>query len=295
MKAKVQVIISMLIFGSISIVVRRIDLPSGTIALSRAMLGSIFIYLYCLITRKKISYSIIKENLIFLSISGAFMGFNWILLFQAYKYTTVSNATLAYYFAPTIVMLISPFLLKEKLNIRKLLCVVISVIGLFMIVNNGGDIGPSYNHPLGITYGLIAAVLYASIIILNKFLKNISGLESTLVQLAISAFVLAFYVFLVEKPNASMFKVEFVPYILILGIVYTGITYTLYFTGMQELKGQTIATLSYIDPISAIIISALFLNEKITLVQIIGGLLILGSGFVIDKVKMPEKKEAILE
>ena len=290
-----QVIISMLIFGSISIFVRKIDLPSGTIALLRGLIGSIFLYSYSLITKKRISYSLIKENLLFLLLSGASMGFNWIFLFQAYKNTTVSNTTLTYYFAPTIVMLMSPIILKEKLNFKKFLCVVISIIGLFMIVNTKGSNGGYYNHPLGISYGLMAAVLYAAVIILNKFFKKISGLEATIVQLACSALVLAIYVLIVENPDAAMFKLDFIPYILILGIVYTGITYSLYFTGIQQLKGQTIAMLSYIDPISAVIISTLFLNENITLIQFIGGILILGSGIISEKVKIVENEEAITE
>ncbi len=295
MKAKLQVIISMLVFGSISIVVRKIDLPSGTIALLRGLIGSIFLYSYCIITKKRISYDLIKENLLFLLLSGASMGFNWIFLFQSYKNTTVSNATLTYYFAPTIVILLSPIVLKEKLNFKKFLCVLIAVIGLFMIVNTESSSGGTYNHPLGISYGLIAAVLYAAVIILNKFFKKISGLEATIVQLACSALVLAIYVLLVERPNVTSFKPEFISYILILGIVYTGITYSLYFTGMQELTGQTIAMLSYIDPISAVIISALFLNESITLVQVLGGVLILGSGFITEKMKDVENKGAIIQ
>lgn len=49
-------------------------------------------------------------------------------------------------------------------------------------------------------------------------------------------------------------------FMLILGIVHTGLGYFLYFTSLQKLKGQTIAVLSYIDPISAAIIAAIFLG-----------------------------------
>src|SRR5690606_13817220 len=134
--------------------------------------------------------------------------------------------------------------------------------GLFLIVDIGSLAAGQYNHKLGITFGLIAAFLYATVILTNKFFRDLSGLESTLIQLVVSVAVLIPYILFIEKPDASMFKIEFIPYILILGIFYTGIPYLLYFTGMQGLKGQTIAMLSYIDPISAVIISALFLNES---------------------------------
>jgi drug/metabolite transporter (DMT)-like permease len=152
-----------------------------------------------------------------------------------------------------------------------------------MIVNTGKSAQGLDKNFLGIIYGLSAALLYASVILLNKFFKNLSGLEATLIQLVMSVMVLTPYVLLVEKPNAEMFKVEFIPYILILGIVYTGFAYLIYFSGMQNLKGQTIAVLSYIDPITAVLISAILLSERMSAIQIIGGILILGSSFLSEK------------
>ncbi|MDD2447845.1 MAG: DMT family transporter [Tissierellia bacterium] len=283
MKSKLYVIIAMLTFGSISIFVRNIGLPSSVISLLRAIIASIFLIIYSIIINKNISFIKIKDNIWQLLLSGAAMGFNWIFLFEAFKYTTVSNATLSYYFEPTIVMVLSPLILKEKLNNRKVFSIIISLIGLFMIVNTSAISNGSYNHPLGLTYGLIAAALYATVILTNKFFKNLSGLEATLIQLIIAAIVLFPYVFITESLRLEMFKIEYLPYILTLGIVHTGIAYLFYFTGMQGLKGQTIAMLSYIDPVTAVIISAIFLKEGITLIQIIGGTLILGSSFISDK------------
>jgi len=289
LKAKTQVIAAMLIFGSISIFVRKIELPSSVISLLRGIIGSIFLLSYSKISKKKLSIKAIKDNLLLLLLSGAAMGFNWIFLFQAYKYTTVSNATLTYYFAPAIVMVLSPFLLKEKLSLKKMGCIIIAIIGLFMIVNTGKTAQGIDNNFLGIIYGLLAAVLYASVILLNKFFKNLSGLEATLIQLVMSVIVLTPYVLLVERPNAGMFKAEFIPYILILGIIYTGFSYLLYFSGMQNLKGQTIAVLSYIDPITAVLISSVLLSERMSAIQIIGGVLILGSSFLSEKLQPPNE------
>ncbi len=290
MRSKLYVITAMLTFGSISIIVRKINLPSSIISLLRAIIASLFLIAFSFVTKKKISPKKIKDNFYLLLLSGSAMGANWIFLFEAYKYTTVSNATLTYYFEPAIVMLLSPFLLKEKLSMRKFISIIVAVIGLFMIVNTGNGADISYNHPLGITFGLIAAALYATVILTNKFFKDLSGLEATLIQLVVSVLVLIPYVLIVERPELNMFEVEFIPYILILGIIYTGIPYLLYFTGMQNLKGQTIAMLSYIDPVSAVIISAIFLKEDITLMQIIGGILILGSSYLSDKEEEPLKK-----
>ena len=283
MKSKLYVITAMLTFGTISIFVREIGLPSSVISLLRATIASLFLIIYSVITNKSISFTKIKDNFWQLLLSGAAMGFNWIFLFEAYKNTTVSNATLAYYFEPTIVMLLSPLILKEKLTSKKLVSIVVSIVGLFMIVNTSTANNSSYNHPIGLTYGLIAAALYATVILTNKFFKNLSGLEATLIQLVIAALVLAPYVLVTENLTSEMFKLEYLPYILILGIVHTGVAYLLYFTGMQGLKGQTIAMLSYIDPVTAVIISAIFLKEGITPLQIFGGILILGSSFISEE------------
>lgn len=171
LKSRLYVITAMLTFGTISIFVRKIGLPSSVISLLRAIIASLFLIIYSVITNKSISPSKIKDNFWQLILSGAAMGFNWIFLFEAYKYTTVSNATLAYYFEPTIVMLLSPLILKEKLTSKKILSIVVSIIGLFMIVNTSSVSYGSFNHPLGLTYGLVAAALYATVILTNKFFK----------------------------------------------------------------------------------------------------------------------------
>jgi drug/metabolite transporter (DMT)-like permease len=222
-----------------------------------------------------------------LLISGAAIGFNWIFLFQAYKYTTVSNATLSYYFAPIFVMILAPFVLKEKLTAGKVSCIIMAMVGLFLVVNiGGGDDGGSYNHPLGILYGLLAAAFYASIIFMNKFIKNLSGFETTLIQLITAAIVLFPYVLMKGDLSFSGIKSSTIVLILIVGIVHTGIAYFLYFTSFKELKGQTIAVLSYIDPISAVVFAAIFLRESMSPIQIIGGILILGSTFISERLEL---------
>ncbi|MBU3110256.1 DMT family transporter [Clostridium lacusfryxellense] len=281
MKNKIKIISSMFIFGSIGIFVKNINLPSIEIAFLRALIGSLFLLCAGFMMKHKLSIKLIKENILILTLSGVALGLNWILLFQAYKYTTVSNSTLSYYFAPIFVIMLAPVILKEKLTLIKILCVIVAMSGLFLIVSVGGDnITDSSNHLLGITYGLCAAVLYASIILMNKFIKDLSGFESTLIQLAIATLVLL--PIIIYRGNIHVSKISSVAwiFILIVGVLHTGISYLMYFSSIQELKGQSIAILSYIDPISAVILASIFLGETITLIKIIGGVLILGSTFL---------------
>lgn len=284
MKGKYKIITTMLIFGSIGVFVKGIDLSSSEIAFLRGMIGGIFLIFASLIAKQKLSFTSIKENLVLLSLSGAAIGFNWIFLFEAYRYTTISNATLSYYFAPIFVMILAPFVLKEKLTAVKTGSIIIAMIGLFLVVNiGGGSTGSSYNHPVGILYGLMAAALYSSVILMNKFIKNLTGFETTLVQLLVAAVVLLPYVISRDHLDFSGLNSKSILLLLILGIVHTGLAYFLYFSAVKDLKGQTIAVLSYIDPISAVVMAAVFLGESMSIIQIIGGVLILGSTFLSEK------------
>jgi len=280
-KGQVKMISTMLIFGSIGVFVKNINLSSSEIALLRGIIGSIFLYGISLILKKQLSFSMIKENIVLLSLSGTAIGFNWIFLFEAYRYTTIANATVSYYFAPIFVMALAPFILKERLTPVKVSCIVLAMLGLFLIVySGGGDVQGNYRHPIGILYGLLAAALYASVILMNKFIKNLSGYETTFSQLMIASVVLLPYVYIKEAMTFSALDLQSIIFILILGIIHTGFAYFLYFSSLQQLKGQTIAVLSYIDPISAVVIAAIILHEGMNTMQIVGGFLILGSTFL---------------
>lgn len=275
----------MLIFGSIGVFVKKVNLSSSEIAFLRGIIGSLFLIFASIFVKQKPSFKSIKNNLLLLILSGAAIGCNWILLFQAYKYTTISNATLSYYFAPIFVMIAAPFVLKEQLTPVKLGCIIAAMMGLFLINLGDSSSSGSSHNVVGILYGLSAAVLYACVILMNKFIKDLSGFETTLVQLMISSLVLLPYIFMVDRMDFSGITSHSIIFILILGIVHTGIAYFLYFTSIKELKGQTIAVLSYIDPISAVIIAAIFLGESMSFIQIMGGALILGSTFLSERLE----------
>ncbi|WP_312472103.1 EamA family transporter [Neobacillus sp.] len=293
MKTKLRLIMTMLIFGSIGVFVKKIELTSSEIAFLRGVIGSLFLLIASFLFKHKPSFKALKENAILLLLSGAAIGLNWIFLFESYRYTTISNATISYYFAPIFVMILAPWILKEKLTSVKVVCILTAMFGLFLIVNTGvGDTSGSQHHALGIFYGLLAAAFYASVILMNKFIKNLSGFEITLVQLMTAALVLFPYVLWQGHLHFASLNSTSIIFILIIGIVHTGLGYFLYFTSIQKLKGQTIAVLSYIDPISAVIIAAIFLSENMTMIQMIGGVLILGATFLSEKLEINAEKKA---
>ena len=273
-KARWMLIISMVIFGTLGLFVRNIPVASAELALYRAVLAAGLIGLFLLVTRQKIPFREIKKEVPLLLASGVAMGFNWILLFEAYKYTTVSVATLSYYFAPVIVTAVCPILFREKMTKKQALCFAMSTLGLVLITGIGNLSGG--RDLLGIGCGLGAAVLYATVILLNKFIRNVQGIHRTFLQFLAAILVLIPYVWMTGGVTlAGMGTVGWVN-LLIVGFIHTGITYCLYFSSLKELPGQKAAILSYIDPLVAVLISVSVLGEAMTLPQLIGGAMILG-------------------
>ena len=274
-KARLQLIISMTIFGTLAIFVRNISVSSGELSLYRAILAALLISGYLLVTKDKINFSAIKKELILLLFSGMAMGFNWILLFEAYKYTSVSAATLSYYFAPIIVTIVCPFLFHEKLTKKQIICFVMSTLGVFLITGVP-DFQNMGRDTIGILFGLSAAVFYATVILLNKFIKNVTGIHRTYLQFLAAIITLIPYVACTSGFHIGSLDGKGWINLLIVGLIHTGITYCLYFSSLKELPGQEAAILSYIDPLMAVVISVAILGESISLPQIIGGILILG-------------------
>ena len=279
MQAKLKIIFAMVTFGTIGIFVRNIELPSTIIALARGIIGTLFLLLVVFAKGKGLDYSAIKRNLTILAASGACIGFNWILLFEAYRYTTVATATLAYYMAPIFVIVASPFVLKERLTATKGLCVAMALTGMVLVsgvVQSGMD-GVDFT---GILCGVGAASLYATVILLNKFIKNISAYDMTIMQLGLAALVLLPYTLVTENFGALSPDTNSLLLLAVVGVIHTGFTYAMYFSSIQGLKAQTVAIFSYIDPIVAIILSAVLLNESMDIYSMVGAVLVLGSTFV---------------
>lgn len=283
-KSYVALIGSMLIFGTLGVVRRYVPLSSAMLALCRGALGSVFLLLFVLVRGGKLKLPERKATL-WLVLTGAIMGLNWMLLFEAYSYTTVAAATMCYYMQPTIVILLSPLVLRERLSGRKLACAAAAIVGMLFVsgVLSGG-VG-QVQDIRGIAFGLGAAALYAAVIILNKKVVVEDIYAKTVIQLAGAALVMIPYVLLTEGVPELTLTAADIGMVLLVGIVHTGITYALYFGSMQRLKAQTVAVMSYIDPVFALLLSAAVLHERLTPLGIVGAVLIIGSAIISETAK----------
>lgn len=282
-KSYIALIGSMLIFGTLGVVRRYVPLSSAMLALCRGVLGSVFLLVFVLVRGGKLKLPERKATL-WLVLTGAVMGLNWMLLFEAYNYTTVAAATMCYYMQPTIVILLSPIVFRERLGAKRLACAFAAIVGMLFVsgVLSGGA---GQMHIGGILFGLGAAAFYATVIILNKKIVVGDIYAKTIIQLAGAALVMIPYVLLTEGvPDLSM-SAAGVGTVLLVGIVHTGITYALYFGSMQRLRAQTVAVLSYIDPVFALLLSAAVLHESLTPLGIVGAVLIIGSAIISETAK----------
>ena len=283
-----QMILSMVIFGTIAIFRQFIPLPSSFIAMMRGLIGALFLFAVMGVRRQKLDIGGIKKNILKLCISGVFLGVNWILLFEAIVYAGPSVATLCYYLAPIFIIIVSPFFLKEKLTAKKVVCIAVALAGMVFV--SGILKGTEGVQFKGVLLGLAAAVFYASVVLTNKKIVGISANDRTVMQLSVSTIVLLPYVLLTEKGvigdfASSGFKVIIM--LVLVGIVHTGLAYALYFGSLKSIKAQTAAILSYIDPVLTLVLSALFRIDTIDVFGVIGAVLILGAAIVSE---LPERK-----
>ena len=286
-KARIYLISSMVIFGTLAPFVRNVSVSSGELALYRALLAILLIGAFLLLTKQKIHLRALRRELPLLLISGAAMGLNWILLFEAYKYTTVATATLSYYFAPVLVTIICPLLFHTKLTKKQILCFIMSTVGLVLIVGVGKSSGGK--DMIGILFGLSAACLYAGVMILNKFIKGVAGIPRTFLQFISAAIVLIPYVAFTGGVTLSSLNGVGWACLLTVGLLHSGIAYCLYFSSFEHLRGDEVALLSYVDPLVAILVGVIVLGEPMTVWQIVGGILILGFTLLCE-LPWPKKK-----
>lgn len=268
-RATGRYLLAMVVFGTLAPFVRQIAVSSGELALYRAILGAALIGVYLASTRQSLPKGNRRE--VALLLSGAAMGINWILLFEAYRYTTVSTATLCYYFAPVIVTVLSPLLFRERLTRRQVLCFVMATLGLVLItgMERGGSVK-------GVLFGLGAAVFYAAVVLLNKYIRGVDGIQRTFFQFLAAIVTLIPYVALTGGVTLSRLDTPGWLCLLTVGLVHTGITYCLYFSSLKAIPGQRAAILSYMDPLVAVLVSVTVLQEPLTWQQALGGSLILG-------------------
>ena len=275
-----MLIASMAIWGSLGLFRRAIPLPSSVLAFVRGVAGSLFLILFVKARGGRVNAGMTRKQIAWFGTAGAIMAFNWILLFDAYNYTSVAVATLCYYMMPVFVTLASALLFGEKLTARKLLCVAVCVTGMLLVTGVAEGDAPTGSEIRGIVMGLAAAVLYSTVVLMNKKMPGMDVYEKTIVQLIGAAVIMVPYILVTEDVTALSLDGRGALMLFIVAAVHTGIAYALYFGCMDDLKAQTVAIFSYVDPIVAVLLSAFVLGEPLSALGVLGVVLVLGAAVV---------------
>lgn len=263
-------ILSLLLFGTNGLYVANISVASSHIVLFRTLIGG-FILTGLVAVRGGFDRTSIQAEFVPLLFGGVALGMNWVALFGAYRLLNVSLATLVYYAGPMLVILFSPLLFRERLTGTKIIAIILVAAGLVLI---SGSVAFGGLNPSGLLAAAASALFYAALMVFNKRIRQTSGLQTAALELDIAFVVVLIYVLLTSGlPHPTRADL---PYLLLIGLINTGLAYLLYFTGLQKLPAQSVALISYIDPVSALFFSAVFLHESMLVLQILGAVLIIG-------------------
>lgn len=283
-----RLILSMVMVGTIGIFVKNIPLQSQTIAWGRVVLAAAAIGIYLLLSGKKLMFSASRKEIVLLIVSGAALGLNYTFLFEAYQYIPYSIATLCDYFSPVVVMILSPIFFHEKITKRQILCFFLATFGLALLVGMFSDAGEKPNA-YGVIVGLTGMLFYVPVMMINKVVKGVDALHRTLLQFVTAAVVLTLVIPFTGGFDFSQMHTAGWLNLLLIGVVHTGICFCLYFSALPKLPAQEGAILSYADPMTAVLVSVLFMQERLGLVQILGGVLLLVSTMA-NEMPTPKRK-----
>ncbi len=286
---RMKLALVMLIWGSLGVFTRFIPLSALNLAYLRA-----FIALPVLFAAMKMKKAAKAEwrLLIPYVISGVLLGFGWLTLFYGFKHTSISSAVIIYNMSPVYVMILAPLVLKERISKIHIAVILFSILGLFLIV--GHNVSEGYGY-MGMALSAVSGMLYATIVLINRKVKaRVDNQTATFVQILAAMVVLLPFV-LMDGSIFTIVQMDTMAVIctILLGVLHTGVAYTLYFSVYTHMKSVEIVSYSFLEPLFGILFSVIFVGETLTFPQIVGGVLILGSTYIgevlEDKILLKEK------
>lgn len=278
---KLRLAITIAVFGTIGAITAFIPLASSVISFYRGIIASIFLFVITYPTKNRLNFKAVKENFFMLFLTGIILCANWVLQFESFRIASVSIGTVCYNTMSIFLLILAPLIFKEKITKKSIICISIAMLGVILVSNVMVN-GFKTSETVGCLYGLLAAIGYALVVILNKKLSHVSAYDKVIVQFFVAAIVVIPYIVFVEKgsfffsSSISSFEMQRgLILLLILCFVHTGLAYVSYYSVLPKASAQTLAIFTYIDPFTALLLSYFVLHETLTPLQIIGAVLIL--------------------
>jgi len=278
---RIKLVLVMIIWGSLGVFTRSIPLSALSLAFLRALIALPVLFVVMKMKKSdKVKWTLLKPYLI----SGVLLGFGWLTLFYGFKHTSISSAVMIYNMCPVYVMIAAPLLLKETISKIQIAVIFVSFLGLCLIVSHNLSEGYGY---MGLALSAISGMLYATIVLINRSIKvRVDNQTATFVQIFTAMIVLLPFV-LIDGTILTVVDLDSraVTYTILLGILHTSVAYTMFFSLYTHMKSVEIVSYSYLEPLFGILFSVIFLGETLTLPQIMGGILILGSTYIGEMLK----------
>lgn len=278
---RIKLVLVMIIWGSLGVFTRSIPLSALSLAFLRAFIALPVLFV---VMKMKKADKVKWQQLIPYIISGVLLGFGWLSLFYGFKHTSISSAVMIYNMCPVYVMIAAPLVLKETISKIQIAVIFISFFGLFLIVGHDLSEGSGY---VGLALSAVSGVFYAVIVLINRSIKTrVDNQTATFAQILTAMIVLLPFVLI----DGNIFTVVHlnvvaVTYTVLLGVLHTGVAYTLFFSLYAHMKSVEIVSYSFLEPLFGILFSVIFVGETLTFPQIIGGILILGSTYIGEMLK----------
>lgn len=269
MIASIYILIAIFLWSSLGVFVRLTGVKIHELIFYSNLVSVIIQVIIILSLKYYKSFPALKDVIV-IFVLGCLSLLNTFSYFYAFVKTTIANSVLTHYTAPIFVAIISPIVLKEKASLKLLIVIIIATVGLLIML---GGFSVDKRHLPGIVSGLVSGVAYGVLIVMIRmFAKEINPL--------IMAFLINISIILILSPFIDRFPINALWSFIIIGVVHSTIAPIIYYKGMKYVTANKAAVLGYLEPFCAIILSYLFLKEKLQLNTLIGGALIVLSGYI---------------
>ncbi|PRN79511.1 DMT family transporter [Acinetobacter baumannii] len=267
-----EMVVAMLLSGSIGLFVIKSGQSPVNIVFFRCLISALCLIPICYFYGhfKKVYFG--KKELFLMVTSGLLIIFNWVLLFAAFPKTSISLATIVYHVNPFVILFLGALAFHEKLNKNDVLWTIVAFVGLIVIIGLGSA-SVNSNELVGLGLVLIATTLYSISVLITKKLSNTPPLLIVFIQPRSGPFAMTPFMSVFENPPIGQQWL----FVVGLGVLHTAFLYYLMYSAIKKIPLNNIAILSFIYPISTIVIDYFFFDHVLTSTQVLGaGLILLG-------------------
>jgi len=274
--------------ASLLIRLAQVEAPSFVIAAGRLTIASLIIGIFAWSKLRIELPTQSRKTMLLLILAGFFLGFHFATWITSLEYTTVASSVVIVTTAPLWVAIFSPLILKERITSWIVIGLIVSLAGSVIVGLNSAcslTSGQLMCQPLfvitsgrmfiGNMLALLGAFLSAGYLIVGRSTRNSLSLSSyTFVVYSVAAIVLIFLV-IITRQNITGFSSMTYLYIIALAVIPQLIGHSSFNWALKYLSAAVVSIALLGEPIGTVILSFLFLKESPTVLEIVGGLLIL--------------------